>query len=223
MPMASDHTTVALAARRRSLHRTSDRTAPAAIAFDRPTALDRPTTLERSTTLDRSTPRPRVQVSFNEFTGTMSWRTLGQPAYGTGPHHRAKSTPHPRTPEEAPWSARAAALRSAGLDPSRAPANGAAPIPTHPAVVRAALGVDAAALTPEQRQRHLARIGTLRSAVTADLAHGTGMPTAVASRLRSTTATPAHAHALTAHRATTVVSRPSTFTTQPGPAAGPRR
>jgi hypothetical protein len=203
--MASDHTAVALAARRRSLRRTSDRTAPA------------------STTLDRPSSRPRVQVSFNEFTGTMSWRTLGQPAYGTGLHHRTKGAPHPRTPEEAPWRARAAALRSAGLDPSRAPANGAAPIPTHPAVVQAALGVDVAALTPEQRQRHLARIGTLRSAVTADLAHGTGMPTVVASRLRSTTATPAHAHALTAHRDTTVGSRPPALTTQPGSGATHRR
>lgn len=168
--------------------------------------------------------RPRAEVSFNELTGTMSWRTLGQPPRGTRQQHGTDTGAlHPRTPPEAPWSARVAALRSAGLDPSRAPAKGAAPIPTHPAAVRAALSVDVASLDPEGVRRHLARVGTLRSQVTADLTHGTRVPTAVASRLRSTTATPAHAHALTAHRATTVVTRPPTLPTQPGPAAGPRR
>jgi hypothetical protein len=168
--------------------------------------------------------RPRVEVSFNELTGTMSWRTLGQPPRGTRQQHGTDTGAlHPRTSPEAPWSARAAALRSAGPAPSRAPAKGAAPIPAHPAAVRAALSVDLASLDPEGVRRHLARVGTLRSQVTADLTHGTRVPTAVASRLRSTTATPAHAHALTAHRATTVVTRPPTLTTQPGPAAGPRR
>lgn len=142
---------------------------------------------------------PRVEVYLNELTGTMSWRTIEHSMSGRG--QRQNQGTGRRTPEAAPWSAHAAALRSAGLDPSRAPAKGAAPIPTHPAAVRAAVSVDTASLTPEQQQRHLARLGALRSGVTADLARGTRMPTPVASRLRSTSATPAHAHALTERHA----------------------
>lgn len=141
-------------------------------------------------------------MTVNELTGTLSWRTLDRPTQapptqhgtpGDPGAHRAPGAPHRRTPAPqalALWSARAAALRSAGLDPSRAPAKGAAPVPTHPGAVRAALSVDVGALTTERRTSQLARLGALRSAVAADLAHGTGMPTAVASRLRSTTATP---------------------------------
>ncbi|MDT0570778.1 hypothetical protein RM704_25530 [Streptomyces sp. DSM 3412] len=165
-------------------------------------------------------PRPRVEVTVNELTGTVSWRTLARPTHapaaqdGTPGTVGAPGTPHRRTtatePQAAaPSSARAAAFRSAGLDPSRAPAKGAAPIPTHPGAVRAALSADVGALTPERGSSRLARIGALRSAVAADLARGAGMPTSVASRLRSTTATPAHTHALTARHAT-AVTRPPT-------------
>ncbi|MDX2525492.1 hypothetical protein [Streptomyces europaeiscabiei] len=183
-------------------------------------------------------PRPRVEVTFNELTGTMSWRALDRSARVSGAQDGDARTPHRRTPEAALRSARAAALRSAGLDPSRAPAQGAAPIPTHPAAVRAALGVDVASLSPEQRQSHLARLGALRSGAAADLAHGTRMPASVASRLRSTSATPAHTHALAAER-TSAITRTRTPAAQrqgqgqgppgpgpgagPGPAAGPRR
>ncbi|MFF9776872.1 hypothetical protein ACF1HJ_24850 [Streptomyces sp. NPDC013978] len=196
-------------------------------------APDRPTTDRSHAARHRSpsptspephpTPRPRVEVTVNELTGTVSWRTLARPPhapparYGTAgapgtPHRRTTApapTPAPAPMTAAPWSARAAALRSAGLDPSRAPAKGAAPIPTHPGAVRAALGVDVRALTPERRSGQLARLGALRSAVAADLAHGTGMPTSVASRLRSTTATPAHTHALTARHTTAVTGPPT--------------
>ncbi|MDX3690728.1 hypothetical protein PV726_10420 [Streptomyces europaeiscabiei] len=166
--------------------------------------------------------RPRVEVYVNELTGTMSWRTVEQPMSG-GDRRQHQGTGR-RPPEAAPWNARAAALRSAGLDPSRAPAQGAAPIPTHPAAVRAALGVDVASLSPEQRQSHLARLGALRSGAAADLAHGTRMPTSVASRLRSTSATPAHTHALAAERTSvTTRTRVPVVPQGPGPAAGPRR
>ncbi|WP_200300673.1 hypothetical protein [Streptomyces adelaidensis] len=182
-------------------------------------------------------PRARAEVSFNERAGTMSRRTTERPTNaGTrrqtdGSAHR---TPEP-APEHAPWSARAAALRSTGPAPSRGPAKGAAPIPTHPAAVRAAVGVDLASLTPEQRQRHLAGLGALRSGGTADPARGTRTPTAVASRLRSTSATPVHthththththAHAHAAERAASAITRTRApgVPQGPGPAAGPRR
>ncbi|MFE7759925.1 hypothetical protein [Streptomyces sp. NPDC057438] len=166
--------------------------------------------------------RPRVEVTFNELTGTMSWRTLDRaaPAAGGAQDATPRSastprTPHRLTPGTAPWSARAAALRSAGLDPSRAPATGAVPIPTHPAAVRSALDVDVAALTPEGRRSHLARLGALRSEAAAGLAHGAGMPTALASRLRSTSATPAHTHALTAHHTSAATHPPAAAPTRP--------
>ncbi|MFM9582735.1 hypothetical protein [Streptomyces caniscabiei] len=130
-------------------------------------------------------PRPRAEVTVNELTGTVSWRT------------------------------RAAALRSAGLGASHAPEEGAAPIPTHPAVVRAALGVDVGALTPERLGGQPARLGALRSAVAADLGRGTGLPTSVAARLRSTAATPAHTHALATRHTAAATHRP------PTPASGP--
>ncbi|WP_215448485.1 hypothetical protein [Streptomyces sp. ATCC 21386] len=169
----------------------------------------------------RHTLRPRVEVAVNELTGTLSWRTLDRPTQAPPAQHGAPGPPHRRTPAPqtvAPWSARIAALRSAGLDPSRTPVRGAAPIPTHPGAVRAALSVDVGALVPERRTSRSARLGALRSAVAADLAHGAGMPTSVASRLRSTTATPAHTHALAARR-TSAVTRPST----PAPAPAHRR
>ncbi|MDX3644485.1 hypothetical protein P1P70_34900 [Streptomyces sp. MB09-02B] len=154
-------------------------------------------------------PRPRVEVTVNELTGTMSWRTLDRSAPASGAGDGNPRTPHRRTPDTAPWSARAAALRSAGLDASRAPRQGAAPIATHPATVRSALSVDVAALTPEERRSHLARLGALRSEAVAGLAESTRMPTAVAARLRSTTATPTHTHALTTRRTATTTHPPA--------------
>ncbi|MDX3524681.1 hypothetical protein [Streptomyces scabiei] len=159
-----------------------------------------------------SAPRPRVEVTLNELTGTMSWRTLDRAAPASGALDGTPRTPFRRAPGTAPWSARAAALRSAGADPSRAPATGAAPIPTHPAAVRSALSVDVAALTPEAGRSHLARLGALRSEAAAGLAHGTGMP---ASRLRSSSATPAHTHALTARHASAATRPPGSAPARP--------
>ncbi|MFJ7049984.1 hypothetical protein ACIQVC_42250 [Streptomyces sp. NPDC101112] len=198
-----------------------------------PEAARHRTARRRSSPPPERTARPRVEVHVNELTGTMSWRTLSdrtaRPAYASGaPYdgHGASGPPHARTPRfrvpgEAPWSVRAAALRSAGLDPARAPARGAAPIPTHPASVRAALSVDVASLGPERLGAHLARIGALRSAVAADLARGSRMPTAVASRLRSTT--PSLAHTLTAEHTVTATRRAATTrTATPRTAPAPR-
>ncbi|SPF07216.1 hypothetical protein [Streptomyces sp. MA5143a] len=174
-----------------------------------------------------------MEVHVNELTGTMSWRTLGDrtagPAPASGAPYNGHGDPGPRhartrlsrLPGEAPWSARAAALRSAGLDPARASARGAAPIPTHPASVRAALDVDVASLGPERLGAHLARVGALRSAVAADLTRGSRMPTAVASRLRSTA--PSLAHTLTAeHTATAIRAAATTHTATPRTAPAPR-
>ncbi|SOD75458.1 hypothetical protein SAMN06272781_3262 [Streptomyces sp. 1222.2] len=157
----------------------------------------------------------------------MSWRTLDRSAPAPGAQDGNHRTPHRRTPETAPWSTRAAALRSAGLDPSRAPGQGAAPIPTHPGTVRSALSVDITALTPEGR-RSLARLGALRSEAAAGLAESTRMPTAVASRLRSASAAPAHTHALTTRRTATrppscAPTRSGTPGTPGAPTHQPRR
>ncbi|AVH57132.1 hypothetical protein C4B68_16575 [Streptomyces dengpaensis] len=112
----------------------------------------------------------------NELTGTMSWRTVKPGGAGrSGPHS-------PRT--------RAA---------SHAGPRGAAPIPTHPAAVRAAVSVRPETLTPDQLHHHLAQVGALRSRVAADVAIAPRLPTAVAARMRSGS-TPAAAHALTAER-----------------------
>ncbi|QYX78128.1 hypothetical protein [Streptomyces akebiae] len=192
-----------------ALHRPTDRSRAA-----------RHRSLSPTSTEHHPGPRPRVEVTVNELTGTVSWRTLVRPTRaptaqdGTPGTVGASGTPHRRTTATepgaaAPFSARAAAFRSAGLDPSRAPAKGAAPIPTHPGAVRAALSADVGALTPERGSSRPARLGALRSAVAADLARGAGMPTSVASRLRSTTATPAHTHVLAA-RHTAAVTRPPT-------------
>ncbi|MFM9807651.1 hypothetical protein ACKI1J_07985 [Streptomyces scabiei] len=168
-----------------------------------------------------SAPRPRAEVTFNELTGTMSWRTLDGAAPASGARDGTGRTSHRRAPGTAPWSARAAALRSAGVDPSRAPATGAAPIPTHPAAVRSALSVDVAALTPEAGRSHLARLGALRSEAAAGLAHGAGMPAAVASRLRSTSATPAHTHALAARHTSAATRPPAAASARPRTADAP--
>ncbi|ULR52768.1 hypothetical protein [Streptomyces deccanensis] len=170
---------------------------------------------------DHAGPRPRVEVTVNELTGTMSWRTLDRSAPASGAGDGNPRTPHRRMPgHTAPWSARAAALRSAGLDPSRAPGQDAAPIATHPAAVRAALSTDVAALTPEARRSHLARLGALRSEAVAGLAESTRMPTAVAARLRSTTATPTHTHVL-ATRGTATTTHPPAYAPAYAPGARP--
>ncbi|MFD9040367.1 hypothetical protein [Streptomyces bottropensis] len=170
---------------------------------------------------ERLSPRPRVAVTFNELTGTMSWRTLDRSSPAPGAQDGNPRTPHRRTPETAPRSARAAALRSAGLDPSRASGQGAAPIPTHPGTVRSALSVDITALTPEGRRSHLARLGALRSEAAAGLAESGRMPTAVASRLRSASAAPAHTHALTTRHTATATRPPSYAPTRSGTPGAP--
>ncbi|MEU1558573.1 hypothetical protein ABZ517_38565 [Streptomyces scabiei] len=101
------------------------------------------------------------------------------------------------------------------MDPSRAPATGAATIPTHPAAVRSALSADVAALTHEAGRSHPTRLGALRSEAAAGLAHGAGMPAAVASRRRSTSATPAHTHARTARHACAATRPPASAPVRP--------
>ncbi|MGW3668915.1 hypothetical protein [Streptomyces sp. NPDC005141] len=154
-----------------------------------------------------SAPRPRVELTVNELTGTMSWRTL-QPRGAAG-----------RPGETGRGAPRTAGAGPAGLRSARS--HGAAPVPTHPAVVRAAVSVSVESLTPEQARSHLAVVGALRSRVAADLAVGAHMPAAVAARMRSGS-TPAAAHALTAERAD-VVRELTRGAPAPGspPAAGP--
>lgn len=152
---------------------------------------------DRSAAAHRRSPRPRVEVSINELTGTMSWRTI-QPGGGrTGSAHDRTRGGHPATADR---REKAAALRAAGLDPARVDSRGAAPIPAHPAAVRAAVSVSVETLTPEQLQHHLARVGALRSRVAGDAARGTRMPSTVAARLRSES-TPGRVQALTVERA----------------------
>ncbi|WP_406332211.1 hypothetical protein [Streptomyces sp. NBC_00203] len=136
----------------------------------------------------RGAPRPRTEVYVNELTGTMSWRTV-RPG-GTDRDGR------PRT---------------------RVTAQGAAPVPTHPAAVRSAVSVPVEGLTADQLQHHLARVGALRSHVAADIAAGTRMPRAVAARVRSGS-TPAAAHALTTGFAPAAPTRPIPGAAPPDPA-----
>ncbi|MET9902738.1 hypothetical protein [Streptomyces sp. NPDC006446] len=131
-------------------------------------------------------PHPRIELTVNELTGTMSWRTLQPRGAADRPGGTGRGVP------------RTAGAGPAGLRSARS--HGAAPIPTHPAVVRAAVSVSVESLTPEQARTHLAGVGALRSRVAADLAVGAHLPAAVAARMRSG-ATPAAAHALTTERA----------------------
>ncbi|MCX4989155.1 MULTISPECIES: hypothetical protein [unclassified Streptomyces] len=131
-------------------------------------------------------PHPRIELTVNELTGTMSWRTLQPRGAADRPGGTGRGVP------------RTAGAGPAGLRSARS--HGAAPIPTHPAVVRAAVSVSVESLTPEQARSHLAAVGALRSRVAADLAVGAHLPTAVAARTRSGS-TPAAAHALTTERA----------------------
>ncbi|WP_327430895.1 hypothetical protein [Streptomyces sp. NBC_01236] len=132
-------------------------------------------------------PRPRTEVYVNELTGTMSWRTVRPGGTGRDGRPRARVT-----------------------------AQGAAPLPTHPAAVRSAVSVPVEALTADQLQHHLARVGALRSHVAADVAAGARMPTSVAARLRSGS-TPAAAHALTAERSSAARELPRRPTAPRGP------
>ncbi|WP_051371623.1 hypothetical protein [Streptomyces sp. 142MFCol3.1] len=112
-------------------------------------------------------------MTVNELTGTMSWRTL-TPG-GAGRRGRTDRSATPAGPR------------------------GAAPIPTPPAAVRAAVDVHVESLGAGELQHHLARVGALRSRVAADVALGGRVPAVVAARMRSVS-TPAAAHALTAER-----------------------
>ncbi|MFD9466410.1 hypothetical protein [Streptomyces sp. NPDC060027] len=133
-------------------------------------------------------PHPRIELTVNELTGTMSWRTLQPRGAADRPGGTGRGVP------------RTAGAGPAGLRSARS--HGAAPVPRHPAVVRAAVSVSVESLTPEQARSHLAVVGALRSRVAADLAVGAHLPTAVAARMRSGS-TPAAAHALTTERADT--------------------
>jgi hypothetical protein len=159
----------------------------------------------RSAAARRRSPRPRVEVTVNELTGTMSWRTI-QPGGGgrrDGAYDRTAGTRSHSSASPADRREKAAALRAAGLDPAQVDSRGAAPIPTHPAAVRAAVSVSVETLTPDQLQHHLARVGALRSRLAGDAARGTRMPVRAAAQLRST-ATPSRVHALTAERTSAV-------------------
>ncbi|MFG2882162.1 hypothetical protein ACGFYV_07520 [Streptomyces sp. NPDC048297] len=167
-------------------------------------------------------PRPRVEVTVNEFNGTVSWRVLSPARLNPPGRGRAgDSRARPRTSEAPTTRARAAALRAAGLDPN-APAKGAAPIPTHPASVRAAVAASAtASLSPEQLQAHLARVGMLRSQLAGDFSRAARMPSAVAARLR-TVPSSAQLHAVTTAQSA-LSSRPAAPRPGASPAAGPHR
>ncbi|MFD6922100.1 hypothetical protein ACFV99_18050 [Streptomyces sp. NPDC059944] len=131
-------------------------------------------------------PRPRVEVSVNELTGTMSWRTVQPPV----------SDPSARPGD------RNARNRTAAPGSRMPNSEGAAPVPTNPADVRAAVNVSVASLPPEQLRRHLAVVAVLRSHVAADLAVAGKLPPTVAAHLR-TGPTPAAAHALNEERVET--------------------
>ncbi|MGQ4382580.1 hypothetical protein [Streptomyces sp. SAS_270] len=139
-------------------------------------------------------------MSVNELTGTMSWRTIQPGGSRSGARRDRTAAPHSSAADR---RGKAAALRAAGLDPARVASRGAAPIPAHPAAVRAAVGVSVETLTPGQLQHHLALVGALRSRVAGDAARGTRMPSTVAARLRSES-TPGRVQALTVERASAV-------------------
>ncbi|MFD1660997.1 hypothetical protein ACFSL4_23015 [Streptomyces caeni] len=171
-------------------------------------------------------------MNVNELTGTVSWRTLGQrtPAGTRGRGTRTDAQRGERPDTTPVRRERAAALRSAGLDPARARARGAAPIPTHPAAVQAAVSTPVESLPPDRLNGHLARIAVLRSELAGDLGRGTRMPSAVAARLRSA-ASPADVHALSAAHAASVRTtghragpayRPAAPATGAAPAPVPR-
>ncbi|WP_435228642.1 hypothetical protein [Streptomyces sp. Tue6028] len=143
-------------------------------------------------------PAPRTEVTVNELTGTMSWRTVTPGGAGKrGRPDRAATPAGPR---------------------------GAAPIPTPPAAVRAAVDVHVESLGAGELQHHLARVGALRSRVAADVALGGRVPAVVAARMRSVS-TPAAGHALTVERADAVreLGRKGPAARAVTPVAGPAR
>lgn len=190
----------------------------------------------RSASARRRSPRVRVEVSVNELTGTVSWRALA-PRTPVGTRGRDKRADAQRGERPRAASSRreqAAALRSAGLDPARAGGRGAAPIPLHPATVRAAVSTPVESASPDRLHSRLARIGMLRSELAADLGRGTRTPSAVAARLRSA-ASPGTVHALSAAHAVSEraagrraasagrSATPAAPPTGASPAPGPRR
>ncbi|MFF2025447.1 hypothetical protein ACFVW2_27050 [Streptomyces sp. NPDC058171] len=146
----------------------------------------------------RRAPRPRVEVTVNPLNGTVSWRTVSPGGPGSERDGRGRDDDRERPAGTSAGRPTAAALRAAGLDPSRVSDRGAAPVPAPPAAVRAVVGRSVEGLPPEQRQAELARVGLLRSQLVGDLSHGARMPSSVAARLRSTTS-PAGVHQLSAH------------------------
>ncbi|MFC8217273.1 hypothetical protein ACFUTY_03765 [Streptomyces sp. NPDC057362] len=154
-------------------------------------------------------------MTFNELTGTASWRTVtpGGPAR----HGRAGAGGG----EAYPGASRAAALRSPGGAPGAlargaapgALARGAAPIPVRPATVRAVVSTAGASASGDRQGARLAQTALLRSQVQGDLSRAARMPRAVAARLGTTV--PAHLTALSAARANTLRTAAGT----PRPAA----
>jgi hypothetical protein len=143
----------------------------------------------RSRARERSPHRPRVDVSVNEFSGTVSWRTPTTPmerrARTASRHTDGTPAPQrPRSPAEQ-RVARAAMLRSAGLDPARSRGSGAAPVPAHPATVLAATHAPTHRMAPGELNGHLARVGALRSRLQGDLARSARMPAPATAALRS--------------------------------------
>ncbi|MEW2162966.1 hypothetical protein AB0912_08185 [Streptomyces sp. NPDC007084] len=145
----------------------------------------------RRTPAVRPAPRPRVEVSVNELTGMMSWRTVQPPVTGAEARRGRQGDRN---------GGGGAADGPPGLRTKNS--HGAAPIPANPADVRAAVNVSLASLPPEQLRRHLAVVEALRSHVTADVAVGAKLPLSVAAHLRAG-ATPAAVHALSEERADT--------------------
>lgn len=145
----------------------------------------------------RRSPRPRVEVTFNELTGTASWRPV-TPGGGPPRHGRARAGGG----EAYAGASRAAALRSPGSGAPGAAARGAAPIPVRPATVRAVVSTAGVSASGDRQGARPAQTALLRSQVQGDLSRAARMPRAVAARLGTTV--PAHLTALSAARAHTL-------------------
>ncbi|MCC9740182.1 hypothetical protein [Streptomyces sp. MNU89] len=147
---------------------------------------DRDRALSRARAARARSARVRVEVSVNELNATVSWRipahrNLHRPA-GERPDTAEPQRRGPASPEKTPdTAARAAALRSAGLDP-RGASRGAAPVPVHPAAVSAAARMPVEHMSPEQLRSHLAHVAGLRSRLSGDVARTSRVPAAAGLR-----------------------------------------
>ncbi|MEU4681992.1 hypothetical protein [Streptomyces xinghaiensis] len=147
---------------------------------------DRDRALSRARAARERSARVRVEVSVNELNATVSWRipphrNLHRPA-GERPDTAEPRRRGPASAEKSPdTAARAAALRSAGLDP-RGADRGAAPVPAHPAAVSAAARMPVEHMSPERLRSHLARVAGLRSRLSGDVARTSRVPAAAGLR-----------------------------------------